>query len=67
MTILYLMIPLSIALIALGVWAFLWAIRSGQFDDMEGPAYRILMDDDSPSTGEATPAAKRDQEDSDSD
>jgi len=66
MTILYLMIPLSIALIALGVWAFLWAIRSGQFDDMEGPAYRILMDDDSPSTGEATPA-QRDQEDSDSD
>jgi cbb3-type cytochrome oxidase maturation protein len=66
MTILYLMIPLSIALIALGVWAFLWAIRSGQFDDMEGPAYRILMDDDSPPTGEATPA-QRDQEDSDSD
>lgn len=66
MTILYLMIPLSIALIALGVWAFLWAIRSGQFDDMEGPAYRILMDDDSPSTGQATPA-QRDREDSDSD
>jgi len=30
------------------VWVFFWAIRSGQFDDLEGPAHRILMDDDSP-------------------
>ena len=28
------------------VWAFLWAVRSGQFDDLEGPAHQILMDDD---------------------
>lgn len=31
--------------IALGIW---WAIKSGQFEDMEGPAQRILMDDDDP-------------------
>ena len=43
---LYLLIPLSIALtFAIGA-VFWWATRSGQFDDREGPAHRILMDDD---------------------
>ena len=46
MEIIYLLIPLSLLLIGLIVWIFIWAIRSGQFDDLEGPAYRILMDDD---------------------
>ena len=46
MSILYLIIPVSILLIIAIVWIFLWAVRSGQFDDMEGPAHRILMDDD---------------------
>jgi len=44
--ILYFLIPLSVLLVALIVAAFLWAIRSGQFDDLEGPAHRILLDDD---------------------
>ena len=48
MEILYLLIPLSLVLVALIVWVFLWAIRSGQYDDLEGPAYRVLMDDDRP-------------------
>ncbi|NIP73017.1 MAG: cbb3-type cytochrome oxidase assembly protein CcoS [Gammaproteobacteria bacterium] len=48
MTILYLLIPLSILLLGLAVWAFVWAVKSGQFDDLEGPAHRILMDDDDP-------------------
>jgi len=34
--------------LGVAIWAFLWAVRSGQFDDMEGPAHRILMDDDDP-------------------
>jgi len=46
MEILYLLIPLSMILVGLIVWAFFWAVRSGQFEDLEGPAYRILMDDD---------------------
>ncbi|RMG31800.1 MAG: cbb3-type cytochrome oxidase assembly protein CcoS [Gammaproteobacteria bacterium] len=48
MEILYLLIPLAVVLLAVAVGAFVWASRSGQFDDMEGPAYRILMDDDTP-------------------
>ena len=47
---LYLLIPLSVVLVFLIGVAFWWSVRSGQFDDMEGPAYRILMDDDRPRT-----------------
>ena len=46
MEVIYLLIPLSLLLVGLIVWVFAWAIRSGQFDDLEGPAHRILMDDD---------------------
>lgn len=48
MEIIYLLIPLSIILVGVIIWIFMWAIRSGQFDDLEGPAHRILMDDDAP-------------------
>lgn len=45
---LYILIPLSIVLVfCIGV-IFWWSLKSGQFDDLEGPAYRILMDDDKP-------------------
>ena len=51
---LYLLIPLSIVLaFAIGV-AFWWFVHTGQFDDLEGPAYRILMDDDSVTHQDAT-------------
>jgi len=46
MEIIFLLIPLSLVLVGGIVWAFFWAVRSGQFDDLEGPAHRILMDDD---------------------
>lgn len=46
MDILYLLIPLSLVLVGFIVWAFFWAIKSGQFDDMEGPAHEVLMDHD---------------------
>jgi len=47
MSILYLMIPLGILIVIGVLWAFLWAVDSGQFDDLESPAWRILLDDDS--------------------
>ena len=40
------LIPLGLVLLGVAVWAFMWAVRSGQFEDLEGPAHRILMDDD---------------------
>lgn len=48
MKILYLLIPLSLIFVGIAIWVFLWAVRSGQYEDMEGPAHRILMDDDDP-------------------
>ena len=48
MNILFLLIPISLIIMGVAVWVFLWAIRSGQFEDLEGPAHRILMDDDEP-------------------
>jgi len=56
MEILYLLIPLSLLLVGLIIWVFLWAVRSGQFDDLEGPAHQILMDDDRPVTGQSKQA-----------
>lgn len=55
---LYLLIPLSILILAGIVWILMWAVRSGQFDDLEGPAHRILQDDDG-----IKPAAKEKDED----
>ncbi len=48
MNIIFLLIPLSIALVALAIWAFFWAVGNGQFDDLDGPAYQVLLDDDQP-------------------
>lgn len=45
---LYLLVPLSLAIVALAAWIFLRMSDSGQFDDMEGPAHSILHDDDRP-------------------
>ncbi|HER34694.1 MAG: cbb3-type cytochrome oxidase assembly protein CcoS [Halothiobacillaceae bacterium] len=48
MEVLYLFVPLSMLVVAGLVWVAFWAIRNNQFDDLEGPAHRILMDDDDP-------------------
>ncbi|MFG1491541.1 cbb3-type cytochrome oxidase assembly protein CcoS, partial [Oceanospirillum sp. HFRX-1_2] len=46
MSILFLLIPLSLILLGVAIWAFFWAVDSNQFDDLSGPAYSILYDDD---------------------
>jgi len=48
MEIMFLLIPLSVILVFLIGIAFWWSLRSGQYDDLEGPAYRVLMDKDKP-------------------
>jgi len=42
------LIPIALFLGLLGLGAFLWALKTGQFDDLEGAAHRILFDDDEP-------------------
>lgn len=46
MDIIYVLVPLSIVLIGIATLVFFWAVRSGQFDDMDSPAHKILFDDD---------------------
>lgn len=46
MEIVYLLIPLSIVLVFLIAVVFWYAVKSGQFDDLEGPGHRLLLDDD---------------------
>ena len=46
MSILYLMIPMGILILVGALWAYFWAVDSGQFDDLESPGWRILLDDD---------------------
>ncbi len=48
MEVIFLLIPLALILLAVIIGLYLWSIKSGQFDDLEGPAHEILMDDDEP-------------------
>ncbi len=56
MTILLMLIPLSLVLLAAAIGAFVWAVRKGQFDDLDTPALDILHDD-------APPAQERPHDD----
>lgn len=48
MNVLYFLVPLALLLAGAGVAAFVWSVRNGQYDDVETPAMRILMEDDVP-------------------
>ena len=48
MSVLFVLVPLAIAIVAVAIVAFLWATRRGQFDDLETPALRMLGDDEGP-------------------
>lgn len=52
MSILLLLIPLSLVLLVVAVWAFVWAVRKGQFDDLDTPALDILREDEPPPRAE---------------
>ena len=62
MEVLYLFVPLSMLVVAGLVWAAFWAIRNNQFEDLEGPAHRILMDDDDPKIPTQGEASESDTE-----
>jgi cbb3-type cytochrome oxidase maturation protein len=56
MIILLMLVPLSLMLLAFAIGAFVWAVRKGQFDDMDTPALDILRDDSRPA---APPSAEQ--------
>ncbi len=68
MDILYLLIPLSLVLVFVIAVFFWWSLRTNQYDDLDGPGYRILMDDDradSPAVVEESRKLARGPRDSD--
>jgi len=46
MTVLLFLLPLALGLGLAGLFGFLWSMRTGQYDDLDGAANRVLMDDD---------------------
>lgn len=40
------LVPVMLVLVVMGILLFSWAVKNGQYDDLEGPAHRILYDDD---------------------
>lgn len=61
MSILLMLIPISLVLLGLAIAAFVWAVRRGQFDDLDTPALDILNDEDKP----AAPSQDKQQDSSD--
>jgi cbb3-type cytochrome oxidase maturation protein len=46
MAILFVMVPVSLILVGFAAWAFFWAVRDGQFDELDAPAWDVLLDDE---------------------
>ena len=59
MAVLYFILPLALVIAGSAVAAFLWAVRSGQLDDVDTPPRRILFDDVKPAAVPAPPSARR--------
>jgi cbb3-type cytochrome oxidase maturation protein len=56
MSVLFVVLPLALLVSAMAVVAFVFAVRRGEFDDLETPARRILTEDASPDAGELPPS-----------
>lgn len=64
MSIIYVLIPLAVILLALAVWALIWAIKNGQFDDLESHGWSVVLDDDQkpPPTREAATTGTKNED-----
>lgn len=51
MSVIFIMLPVALVLAAIGVGAFIWAAKRGQFDDLDTPPIRAVFDDDDPKPG----------------
>ncbi|MEX3772352.1 cbb3-type cytochrome oxidase assembly protein CcoS [Pseudomonas sp. MYb118] len=55
---LYVMIPAALLIVGIAIYIFFWAVDSGQYDDLDGPAHSILFDDQDPNHTAAVDEAK---------
>ncbi len=58
MSVIYVVLPLALVIGAIAVGAFIWAVRRGQYDDLDTPSVRILFDDDDPPARASPPDQK---------
>jgi len=68
MDVIYLLLPVALIIVIIIIAIFYWAVKSDQFEDLEGPAHRIIMDDDdvSPKQKPSADNSSTDNNDSDS-
>ena len=62
MNVVFILLPLALLVAGVMLALFIWAVRSGQFDDLETPAVRILFDDEPKKTGESHETPERGNE-----
>ncbi len=63
MSVLLLLLPVALAIVAVAIGAFVWAARRGQFDDLDTPALRVLHDDEPAGRRDGRPAPEPDRSD----
>ena len=63
MSLVSVLIPVTMLLVGFGLWAFFWAVRTGQFDDLDIPAWEILVEDQSDAGAAHVAAAPADPDD----
>ena len=59
MSVLFIVLPLAIIIVGAAVWAFVWGVRHGQFDDLDTPATRVALEDDDYAAPHAPAPAER--------
>lgn len=57
MEVIYILLPVALIIVIIIIAIFYWAVKSDQFEDLEGPAHRIIMDDDDISPKKKSAAA----------
>ncbi|MCY1284148.1 cytochrome oxidase maturation protein, cbb3-type [compost metagenome] len=60
---LYVLIPVALLIVAVAIYVFFWAVDSGQYDDLDGPAHSILFDDEDPQHQAGVDEASTDKHD----
>ncbi|MBX3360868.1 MAG: cbb3-type cytochrome oxidase assembly protein CcoS [Phycisphaeraceae bacterium] len=61
MSVLYIVMPIAFLLAAVALLGFIWAARQGQFDDLDTPSLRVILDDDTPARSSGTTGRNRPQ------
>jgi len=62
MSIIYVLIPVALLLLGVAVWALFWAVRSGQFDDLDSQGWNVVLDDDERPPGDGPVFGRKESE-----